>query len=116
MSSIALVRAYQQSFEAYPHCTLAIAGGALTALGDAVAQLSQYIVRLIFESHPLMLISFPRPSLRMTVGQASIMISRVRFVSSASEPASVRVSTLQSSINFNACKAPPLAAGTGFSS
>lgn len=58
MSSVALARAYQQSFEAYPHCTLAIAGGALTALGDAVAQLSQYIVRLIFESHTLMLIFF----------------------------------------------------------
>ncbi|KAI9460247.1 hypothetical protein BJY52DRAFT_1211614 [Lactarius psammicola] len=43
MTSIALARAYQQSFEAYPYCTLAIAGGALTALGDAVAQLSQYI-------------------------------------------------------------------------
>ncbi|KAN0135557.1 protein sym1 [Lactarius tabidus] len=43
MSSIALARAYRQSFEAHPHCTLAIAGGALTALGDAVAQLSQYI-------------------------------------------------------------------------
>ncbi|KAF8273757.1 hypothetical protein EI94DRAFT_1714868 [Lactarius quietus] len=44
MSSIALTRAYQQSFEAYPHSTLAVTGGALTALGDAVAQLSQYII------------------------------------------------------------------------
>jgi hypothetical protein len=60
MSSIALARAYRQSFEAHPHCTLAIAGGALTALGDAVAQLSQYIVRLIFESHPLMLNFFSK--------------------------------------------------------
>ena len=51
MASIALARAYQQSFEAHPHCTLAIAGAALTALGDAVAQLSQYIVRFIFELH-----------------------------------------------------------------
>jgi hypothetical protein len=63
MSSIALARAYRQSFEAHPHCTLAIAGGALTALGDAVAQLSQYIVRLIFESHPLMLNFFPQDHL-----------------------------------------------------
>ncbi len=58
MTSIALARAYQQSFEAYPHCTLAIAGGALTALGDAVAQLSQYMVRFIFELHPFTLIFF----------------------------------------------------------
>lgn len=57
-TGITLARAYQQSFKAYPHCTLAIAGGALTALGDAVAQLSQYIVRLISELHPLMLIYF----------------------------------------------------------
>jgi protein Mpv17 len=56
MSSIALARAYQQSFEAYPHCTLAIAGAALTALGDTVAQLSQYIVRFIFGLRPFTLI------------------------------------------------------------
>jgi protein Mpv17 len=46
MSSITLARVYQRSFEAYPDCTLAIAGGALTALGDVVAQFSQQIVRL----------------------------------------------------------------------
>lgn len=45
MSSIALARAYRRSFESYPHTTLAIAGGALTALGDVVAQFSQQIVR-----------------------------------------------------------------------
>ncbi len=45
MSSIALARVYRRSFESYPHVTLAVAGGALTALGDAVAQLSQQIVR-----------------------------------------------------------------------
>jgi protein Mpv17 len=45
MSSITLARVYRRSFEAYPHRTLAVAGGALTALGDAVAQLSQQIVR-----------------------------------------------------------------------
>jgi hypothetical protein len=46
MSSIALARAYRRSFEAYPHRTLAIAGGALTAFGDVVAQLSQQLVRI----------------------------------------------------------------------
>ena len=45
MSSIALARVYRRSFESYPHVTLAVAGGALTALGDVVAQLSQQIVR-----------------------------------------------------------------------
>jgi len=45
MSSITIARVYRRSFEAYPHCTLAIAGGALTALGDVVAQVSQQIVR-----------------------------------------------------------------------
>jgi|SRR6267154_1704734 len=41
MSSIALARVYRRFFESYPHVTLAVAGGALTALGDVVAQLSQ---------------------------------------------------------------------------
>jgi len=44
MSSITLARVYRRSFEAYPHRTLAVAGGALTALGDAIAQLSQQII------------------------------------------------------------------------
>ncbi|KAF8499167.1 hypothetical protein F5888DRAFT_1611732 [Russula emetica] len=44
MSSIALARVYRRFFESYPHVTLAVAGGALTALGDVVAQLSQQIV------------------------------------------------------------------------
>ncbi|KAF8480945.1 hypothetical protein DFH94DRAFT_436166 [Russula ochroleuca] len=44
MSSIALARVYRRSFESYPHVTLAVAGGALTALGDVVAQLSQQII------------------------------------------------------------------------
>jgi len=44
MSAITLARVYRRSFEAYPHCTLAIAGSALTALGDVVAQLSQQII------------------------------------------------------------------------
>lgn len=41
MLSIALARAYQQSFESHPNGTLAIAGGALNALGDVVAQMVQ---------------------------------------------------------------------------
>jgi protein Mpv17 len=45
MSSIALARVYRRSFESYPHVTLGVAGGALTALGDVVAQLSQQVVR-----------------------------------------------------------------------
>ncbi|KAI0252614.1 hypothetical protein BJV78DRAFT_1199868 [Lactifluus subvellereus] len=44
MSSVTLARVYRRSFEAYPHVTLAVAGGALTALGDAVAQFSQQII------------------------------------------------------------------------
>jgi hypothetical protein len=44
MSSIALARVYRRFFESYPHVTLAVAGGALTAVGDIVAQLSQQIV------------------------------------------------------------------------
>jgi protein Mpv17 len=44
MSSIAVARVYRRLFESYPHVTLAVAGGALTALGDVVAQLSQQIV------------------------------------------------------------------------
>jgi len=43
MSSIALAQVYRRSFESYPHVTLAVAGGALTALGDVVAQFSQII-------------------------------------------------------------------------
>ena len=44
MSSITLARVYRRFFESYPHVTLAVAGGALTALGDVVAQLSEQIV------------------------------------------------------------------------
>ncbi|PSR71306.1 hypothetical protein PHLCEN_2v12820 [Hermanssonia centrifuga] len=45
MSSIALARAYQQSFETHPYGTLALTNGALGALGDIVAQLTQNLVR-----------------------------------------------------------------------
>ncbi|KAI0067865.1 hypothetical protein BV25DRAFT_1953169 [Artomyces pyxidatus] len=43
MSSIALARVYQRSFETHPNGTLAFAGGALTALGDVVAQMTQHL-------------------------------------------------------------------------
>lgn len=45
MSSIALARVYQQSFEAHPYYTLAFTNGALNALGDVVAQVTQRAVR-----------------------------------------------------------------------
>lgn len=45
MSSIALARAYQQSFEHHPYGTLAVTNGALNALGDLVAQLTERHVR-----------------------------------------------------------------------
>lgn len=41
MASIALARAYQQSFETHPYVTLAFTNGTLNALGDAVAQAAQ---------------------------------------------------------------------------
>ncbi|KAH8120642.1 hypothetical protein DFH11DRAFT_1500048 [Phellopilus nigrolimitatus] len=46
MASIALAaRAYQQSFDARPYTTLALTNGALSAVGDAVAQGAQILVR-----------------------------------------------------------------------
>ncbi|PCH33428.1 hypothetical protein WOLCODRAFT_64036 [Wolfiporia cocos MD-104 SS10] len=44
MSSIALARIYQQSFETHPYGTMAITNGALNALGDIVAQLTEKFV------------------------------------------------------------------------
>lgn len=44
MASIALARVYQQSFEHHPYWTLAVTNGALNALGDSVAQLSETLV------------------------------------------------------------------------
>ncbi|KAI0757232.1 hypothetical protein C8Q80DRAFT_85520 [Daedaleopsis nitida] len=41
MANVALARVYQQSFEAHPYYTLAVTNGALNALGDTVAQLTQ---------------------------------------------------------------------------
>ncbi|CCM02191.1 uncharacterized protein FIBRA_04270 [Fibroporia radiculosa] len=41
MTSITLARAYQQSFEHHPYGTLAITNGALNALGDIIAQMTE---------------------------------------------------------------------------
>ncbi|EPQ60936.1 hypothetical protein GLOTRDRAFT_68985 [Gloeophyllum trabeum ATCC 11539] len=41
MTSIALARAYQQSFDTHPYGTLAVTNGALNAFGDFVAQIAQ---------------------------------------------------------------------------
>ncbi|KAI0085617.1 hypothetical protein BDY19DRAFT_430348 [Irpex rosettiformis] len=45
MSSVALARAYQHSFEAHPYGTLALTNGALNALGDIVAQVTQNLIQ-----------------------------------------------------------------------
>ncbi|KAI8995337.1 hypothetical protein BD414DRAFT_409829 [Trametes punicea] len=44
MTSVALARVYQQSFESHPYTTLAFTNGALNALGDVVAQFTQRVV------------------------------------------------------------------------
>ena len=41
MAALTLARAYQHSFDAYPHITLAVTGGTLNAIGDCVAQVSE---------------------------------------------------------------------------
>ncbi|KAI0639179.1 hypothetical protein C8Q77DRAFT_1046186 [Trametes polyzona] len=41
MANVALARVYQQSFESHPYTTLAFTNGALNALGDVVAQITQ---------------------------------------------------------------------------
>lgn len=46
MASVALARVYQQSFAAHPYFTLAVTNGALNAFGDAVAQVTQQLVRI----------------------------------------------------------------------
>jgi protein Mpv17 len=45
MAALTLARAYQHSFDAHPHITLAVTGGTLNALGDCVAQVSERSVR-----------------------------------------------------------------------
>ncbi|RDX56102.1 hypothetical protein OH76DRAFT_1460747 [Lentinus brumalis] len=44
MANVALARVYQQSFESHPYTTLACTNGALNALGDAVAQVTQRFI------------------------------------------------------------------------
>ncbi|KAI0724326.1 hypothetical protein C8T65DRAFT_563362 [Cerioporus squamosus] len=44
MANVALARVYQQSFESHPYTTLAFTNGALNALGDAVAQVTQRFI------------------------------------------------------------------------
>lgn len=44
MASVALARAYQQSFDSHPYATLAFTNGFLNALGDSVAQRAQQFV------------------------------------------------------------------------
>lgn len=45
MASLALARAYQQSFDTHPYATLAFTNGILNAFGDGVAQTAQRVVR-----------------------------------------------------------------------
>ncbi|TFK41378.1 hypothetical protein BDQ12DRAFT_626793 [Crucibulum laeve] len=51
MATLSLARAYQLSFDARPHSTLAVTGGCLNALGDFVAQVSSNVVCLGREEH-----------------------------------------------------------------
>ncbi|KAF8971559.1 hypothetical protein BDZ97DRAFT_1914023 [Flammula alnicola] len=41
MAALTIARAYQHSFDTHPNSTLAVTGGCLNALGDAVAQVVQ---------------------------------------------------------------------------
>jgi hypothetical protein len=41
MAALTLARAYQYSFDTHPNLTLALMGGSLNAVGDAMAQLAQ---------------------------------------------------------------------------
>ncbi|OCH96583.1 hypothetical protein OBBRIDRAFT_717993 [Obba rivulosa] len=51
MASIALARAYQQSFDSHPYGTLAFTNGVLGAVGDAVAQLVEIMVGTSRRNH-----------------------------------------------------------------
>ncbi|KAF9480460.1 hypothetical protein BDN70DRAFT_877602 [Pholiota conissans] len=50
MAALTLVRAYQYSFDTRPNSTLALMGGSLNALGDAIAQLVQITTHKDYES------------------------------------------------------------------
>ncbi|OAX39427.1 hypothetical protein K503DRAFT_716486 [Rhizopogon vinicolor AM-OR11-026] len=52
MATLTIVRAYQHAFRTHPNYTLAVTGGSLNALGDAVAQLSQNILVKDHEPRP----------------------------------------------------------------
>lgn len=47
MAALTLARAYQYSFDTHPNSTLALMGGSLNALGDAMAQFAQMTVSLL---------------------------------------------------------------------
>lgn len=47
MAAITLLRAYQHSFDTRPNLTLSLTGGTLNAVGDAVAQVTQGVVRAV---------------------------------------------------------------------
>jgi protein Mpv17 len=59
MATFTIVRAYQHAFHTHPNCTLAVTGGTLNALGDAVAQLSQNIVGAPHFSMPFIATHLP---------------------------------------------------------
>ncbi|KAJ7169660.1 hypothetical protein C8R46DRAFT_1089559 [Mycena filopes] len=69
MAAITLARAYQTSFDARPHTTLAITGGCLNALGDIVAQVSHNVLR---KPHEERAAYDPTRTLRFFVFGASI--------------------------------------------
>ncbi|KAH9853170.1 hypothetical protein C2E23DRAFT_729080 [Lenzites betulinus] len=52
MANIALARAYQQSFDSHPYYTTALTNGALNALGDVVAQITQKVIAQQEDSQP----------------------------------------------------------------
>ena len=76
MANVALARVYQQSFESHPYTTLAFTNGALNALGDAVAQLTQRFVRARFATELDYVVTSCRSSRRRTtVGTSRGMTS-----------------------------------------
>ncbi|EMD41716.1 hypothetical protein CERSUDRAFT_90289 [Gelatoporia subvermispora B] len=68
MSSIALVRAYQQSFESHPYGTLALTNGVLNAAGDAVAQVVEKMTFLQDDDHRRPRYDIPRTLRFFTFG------------------------------------------------
>lgn len=60
MASVTLARVYQQSFEHRPYWTLAITNGALNALGDTVAQLTEAVTQRSTSHEPWPRYDIPR--------------------------------------------------------